>query len=154
MAYTEIKVRNGRRYYYRAISVRRGASVSKQRKYLGSNLSKKDITSAEILADQKFGLAQALLTIQDVAFLERIKLEHTRKGTRHSRLNSLTTPRLLKETLSHSRKLSACCSRTLRRQGNPSARYARSSGMERALIKYWSEIMIFQGNPSVNFIRW
>jgi Fic family protein len=78
MAYTEIKVRNGRRYYYRAISVRRGASVSKQRKYLGSNLSKKDITSAEILADQKFGLAQALLTIQDVAFLERIKLEHAR----------------------------------------------------------------------------
>ncbi len=39
MTYTEIKIRNGNKYYYRAISVRKGDAISKKRVYLGKNLS-------------------------------------------------------------------------------------------------------------------
>jgi Fic family protein len=79
MAYTEIKARNGRKYYYRAISVRHGARVSKQRKYLGSNLNRKDLAGAEKGADREFGLFEALLTDWEIVFLDRIKLEQARQ---------------------------------------------------------------------------
>lgn len=39
MVYTEIKNRNGNKYYYRVKSIRRGDKVNKARIYLGINLS-------------------------------------------------------------------------------------------------------------------
>ena len=39
MPYREIKVRNNNKYYYRAISLRKGRKVVKRRYYLGKNLS-------------------------------------------------------------------------------------------------------------------
>ena len=56
MVYTEIKIRNGRRYYYRVMSIRRGSNVSKKREYLGVNLLKNELLSKEKKADEKFNL--------------------------------------------------------------------------------------------------
>jgi uncharacterized protein len=52
MAYTEIKKRNNNEYYYRVKSVRNGKRISKERKYLGVNLSKLELHKKIILADK------------------------------------------------------------------------------------------------------
>ncbi len=52
MSYTEIKERNGKKYYYRVLSVRRGEKVSKTRRYLGVNLTKEDRLLKENEADK------------------------------------------------------------------------------------------------------
>lgn len=54
MVYTEVKTRNGRRYYYRALSVREGDYVKKKRKYLGVNLDKQTLENKEVEADKIF----------------------------------------------------------------------------------------------------
>jgi len=54
MAYTEIKERNGKKYYYRAISVRKGKKVSKIRRYLGVDLDEKERNLKENEADKEF----------------------------------------------------------------------------------------------------
>ncbi len=51
MAYTEVKERNGRKYYYRVRSIRKGKKVSKERIYLGKNLSKSELEKKEKEAD-------------------------------------------------------------------------------------------------------
>ncbi len=56
MAYTEIKIRNKNRYYYRVLSVRKERKVSKKRIYLGVNLSKENLRKKEILADQELNI--------------------------------------------------------------------------------------------------
>ena len=53
MAYTEIQERNKRKYYYRVISVRKGNNVFKKRKYLGVNLSVKELAEKEKEADKE-----------------------------------------------------------------------------------------------------
>ena len=53
MAYTEIKARNEKRYYYRVISIRKGKKVSKKRRYLGVDLTKNKIHEKEKEADQE-----------------------------------------------------------------------------------------------------
>ena len=58
MAYTEIKKRNGKKYYYRVISIRKGKKVSKIRKYLGVDLSEKERILKEDKADKEFGLTK------------------------------------------------------------------------------------------------
>lgn len=54
MAYTEIKERNGKKYYYRVLSVRKGEKISKTRKYLGVDLSKEKLFLKENEADKEF----------------------------------------------------------------------------------------------------
>jgi len=54
MAYTEIKERNGKKYCYRAISVRKGKKVSKIRRYLGVDLDDKERNLKENEADKEF----------------------------------------------------------------------------------------------------
>ncbi len=56
MAYTEIKERNSRNYFYRVISVRKGKNVAKKRRYLGVNLSKKELSLKEEDADKRLNL--------------------------------------------------------------------------------------------------
>lgn len=56
MAYTEIKARNGKRYFYRVVSVRKGKKISKKRKYLGANLSEEELSFKEKEADRVFNL--------------------------------------------------------------------------------------------------
>ena len=54
MAYTEIKNRNRRKYYYRVKSVRNGNKISKERIYLGVDLNKEKLMGKESEADIKF----------------------------------------------------------------------------------------------------
>ena len=56
MAYTEIKERNGRKYYYRVMSIRNDNRVFKKRLYLGTSLIKRDLQLREKKADEKFNL--------------------------------------------------------------------------------------------------
>jgi len=68
MVYTEIKNRHNKKYFYRALSVRKGKKVTKQRQYLGVNLSNKELLIKEKNADEKFNIK-----IKDKKFLEKIK---------------------------------------------------------------------------------
>lgn len=54
MVYTEVKERNGKKYFYRALSVRKGNKVNKKRDYLGVDLNKETLGSKEALADKRF----------------------------------------------------------------------------------------------------
>ena len=53
MAFTEVRNINGKKYYYRVVSVRNGKKVSKNRIYLGSGLSDSEISKMEKYADKK-----------------------------------------------------------------------------------------------------
>ncbi|MEK6926806.1 MAG: deoxyhypusine synthase [Nanoarchaeota archaeon] len=53
MSYTEIKERNGKKYYYRVVSVRYGENVQKKREYLGVDLNKEELELKEREADEK-----------------------------------------------------------------------------------------------------
>lgn len=58
MTYTEIKERNGKKYFYRVKSVRRGKKVSKEREYLGVDLSKKELLLKEKKADKNLQVSK------------------------------------------------------------------------------------------------
>ncbi|MBW2990202.1 Fic family protein [Candidatus Woesearchaeota archaeon] len=73
MTYTEVKIKNGNKYYYRVKSVREGARVRKQRKYLGKNLSKQKLGKLEQEADQELMFLKNILTKQEILFLKKIK---------------------------------------------------------------------------------
>src|SRR3989338_6993832 len=47
MVYTEIKEINGKKYFYRVVSIRTGKNVSKKRVYLGHSLSVKELSKKE-----------------------------------------------------------------------------------------------------------
>jgi len=53
MVYTEIRNINGKKYYYRVISVRNGSKVSKKREYMGSGLSNFELEKKEKIADKQ-----------------------------------------------------------------------------------------------------
>lgn len=53
MAYTEIKQKNGKRYFYRVKSIREGKKFKKERVYLGVDLSNKILSQKEEQADKK-----------------------------------------------------------------------------------------------------
>lgn len=53
MAYTEARNINGKKYYYRVISIREGNKVLKKRLYLGSELSDSELLKKEKEADKK-----------------------------------------------------------------------------------------------------
>lgn len=53
MAYTEIQKRNGEKYYYRVLSIRKGKKITKKRVYLGKNLNKLELQEKEKIADKE-----------------------------------------------------------------------------------------------------
>lgn len=53
MAYTEIKQKNEKKYYYRVRNIRMGKKFKKQRIYLGVNLKKEELEKKEKNADKK-----------------------------------------------------------------------------------------------------
>jgi len=80
MAYTEIKERNGKRYYYRVVSIRKGPKVTKRRIYLGVDLDKKGLIEKEVRADREFlrnrvseGLSEIRGRIRDIMLGRGIK---------------------------------------------------------------------------------
>ena len=76
MAYTEIKEKNGRKYYYRTQSVRLGNKIQKKRVYLGVNLAKKQLSVKEGEGDKELMLLSSLLTEKEIKELEKIKREY------------------------------------------------------------------------------
>lgn len=76
MAYTEIKEKGGRKYYYRVKSVRKGKKVGKKRVYLGVNLEKKKLSKSESEADKKLMLLSTLLNEGEKKELEKIRKDY------------------------------------------------------------------------------
>jgi Fic family protein len=79
MAYTEIKEKKGRKYYYRVKSRRDRKKVRKERIYLGINLSKEELIRKENEADNKLNILSALLSKEDKKFLKKIKIDFTKE---------------------------------------------------------------------------
>ncbi len=73
MVYTEVKDKNGKKYYYRVESVRRGDKVTKKRIYLGANLNKINLGEKEKKADKELLLLNTLLSEDKKKFLEKLK---------------------------------------------------------------------------------
>lgn len=58
MAYTEIKVINNNKYFYRVRSIREEKKFRKDRIYLGKDLSKEELSLKEREADKKLNIAK------------------------------------------------------------------------------------------------
>ncbi len=76
MAYTEIKEKNNKKYFYRVQSVRKGNKISKKRVYLGVDLDKEKLSKIEDDADKELMLLSTLLSDEEKKELERIRKEH------------------------------------------------------------------------------
>jgi len=70
MAFTEVRNINGKKYYYRVISVRKDKKISKRRIYLGHELSSSELSKKEKLADKKLLSKRIKKTNKEI---ERIK---------------------------------------------------------------------------------
>ena len=79
MAYTEIKEKNGRKYYYRAKSVKINKKTAKKRIYLGVNLNEKELKKKEKEADEKLNILSAILTKEELIFLENLKKDFSKE---------------------------------------------------------------------------
>lgn len=77
MVFTEIKEKNGRKYYYRVLSVRKGSKIIKKRIYLGVNLDRQSLRGKEEKADKELMLLSTLLTKEEVKKLEKIKEKYS-----------------------------------------------------------------------------
>ncbi len=53
MTYTEVKQKNGKKYYYRVKSIRNGSKFRKERIYMGVDLSTTALSEKEFDADKK-----------------------------------------------------------------------------------------------------
>ena len=76
MVYTEIKKKNGKKYFYRAKSIREKDKVNKKRIYLGINLNKEDLQEKEKEADKELMLLSTLLSDKELKELDKIKKQH------------------------------------------------------------------------------
>lgn len=79
MAYTEIRNKNGRKYYYRVKSIKRGKKVSKERVYLGINLSKEELVKKENKADSELNILCMLLSKEELSLLNDLKKEFSKE---------------------------------------------------------------------------
>jgi len=80
MAYTEIKEKNGKKYFYRTKSVRKGNKITKERIYLGINLDKNKLKESEKEADKELALLSTLLTEKESRELEKIRKEYIKSS--------------------------------------------------------------------------
>lgn len=79
MTYTEIQERNGKKYYYRVMSVRKGNKVSKKRKYLGVDLDIKKLKKLEQEADDIINESlNKLLNKDEIKKLNLIKSSYSK----------------------------------------------------------------------------
>ena len=79
MAYTEIQEKKGRRYYYRAKSIKKDKKVLKKKIYLGVNLSKENLIKKEKEADKRLNLFEAILSVEDIKLLDELKKDFSRE---------------------------------------------------------------------------
>ncbi len=73
MVYTEIKEKNGKKYFYRVLSVRNGQRIEKKRIYLGVDLDKSSLIDKEKQADKELMLLSTLLNDKEKKEIESIK---------------------------------------------------------------------------------
>ena len=74
MAYTEIKERKAKKYYYRVRSIRKGSKVLKKRIYLGGDLSKEGLLMREQSADRKLNTAKNKIQLESInKFMPKIR---------------------------------------------------------------------------------
>lgn len=73
MAYTEIKEKNGKKYYYRVKSIKDAKKVKKERVYLGAGLNRERLKKKENEADKKLNIFNIILTKEEKDFLKKIK---------------------------------------------------------------------------------
>ncbi len=75
MTYTEIKEKNGKKYYYRVRTIRKGKKFKKNRIYLGKNLAKKTLQVKEASADYNLHSGVQISKLKDLEdIIPKIKL--------------------------------------------------------------------------------
>lgn len=79
MAYTEIKLQNGKKYYYRVLSVRKGRKVNKKRIYIGVNLSSEELAKKGKEADKELSAFKDILTSEEIHFLDNLKKKFSKE---------------------------------------------------------------------------
>lgn len=82
MVYTEIKERNGKKYFYRVRSIREGKKFRKERLYMGCNLSKNQLILKEEKADKELLKDKIKKGIQEVKskILEVLKKNNVKRA--------------------------------------------------------------------------
>jgi len=73
MAYIEIKEKNGKKYYYKVKSIRKGKKIDKKRIYLGVDLSSKELSKKEKEADKELSVFENILSKEEIKILNKIK---------------------------------------------------------------------------------
>ncbi|MDP2924763.1 MAG: Fic family protein [Nanoarchaeota archaeon] len=79
MVHTEIQEKKGREYFYRVRVIRKGEKVRKERIYLGVNLNKEELKKKEKDADKKLKIFEAMLSVEEIKFLEEIKKDFSKE---------------------------------------------------------------------------
>jgi len=82
MTYTEVKKINGKEYFYRVKSMRKGKKFMKQRIYIGKNLLKEELRIKEIEADKKLNPEGQLKTLKEIIpkIIEVLKKNNIKKA--------------------------------------------------------------------------
>ncbi|MCX6750079.1 MAG: nucleotidyltransferase family protein [Candidatus Pacearchaeota archaeon] len=82
MTYTEVKEKNGRKYFYRVRSMRDGKKFMKHRIYIGKNLSKEELVIRELKADIKLNPEKKLKALKELIprIIEVLKKNNVKKA--------------------------------------------------------------------------
>lgn len=82
MTYTEIKKTNGKKYFYRVRSIRKGEKFMKHRIYIGKNLSKDELAIKEFEADNKLNPEKKLKALKKLIpkIIEVLKKNNVKKA--------------------------------------------------------------------------
>lgn len=79
MAYTEIKRKKDKKYYYRVLSIRKGKKVEKRRIYLGVNLPTEELIKKIKEADRELSAFNDVLSNDEIIFLEKLRKDFTKE---------------------------------------------------------------------------
>ncbi|MDO8517295.1 MAG: nucleotidyltransferase family protein [Nanoarchaeota archaeon] len=71
MVYTETRNINGKKYYYRVISIRKGSKISKKRVYLGFNLPNSELIEKEKNADRQLMPEKIKMANQEIGKIKQ-----------------------------------------------------------------------------------
>jgi len=82
MTYTEVKEKNGKRYFYRVRSMRIGEKFKKERLYMGPNLTEKSLFRKETLADRTLLEDKVNMGLRDIRpqIIKILRKNHIRRA--------------------------------------------------------------------------
>jgi Fic family protein len=84
MVFTEVKERNGKKYYYRIRSKRKGGKVSRDTLYLGAGLTRRELSKKEKEADREMNILGSILSEKETRELKKIKEAYLREPKQNS----------------------------------------------------------------------